>query len=56
MNKIMGMRRGLHFLDQTFQSIFKFTFDARSGLQQREVQRPHGDIAQWRRHVAVGYA
>ena len=49
-------RRGFHFFDQSFQAIFEFTFDARSGLQQREIERPHGDVAQRRGHVSVRYA
>ena len=53
MNRMMGMGEDFDFLDQAFQPILEFTFDSRSGLQQRKIQRANGDVAQRRRHIAL---
>ena len=45
--------RGLHFVDQPLQPVLEFALDARAGLQQRQVERADGDVAQRRRHVAL---
>ena len=48
-------RRGrrLHFFHQPLQPVFEFALDAGAGLQQRQIERAHGDVAQTRRHIAV---
>ena len=39
-----GRRRGFYFFDQSFEAIFEFAFDAGAGLQEREIERPDGDV------------
>ena len=45
--------RGLDLVDQSLEAVFEFALDARPGLQQREIESPHGDVLQHRRHVAL---
>ena len=39
-----GRGRGLHLVDQALQPILEFALDAGAGLQQRQVERAHGDV------------
>src|SRR5579863_1604811 len=48
--------RRLDFLDQAFQTVLELAFDARAGLEQRQVERSYRDVAQRRRNIAVGDA
>ena len=50
------MGEDLHLVDQTLEAVFEFALDSGPGLQQRQVQSPHGDVLQHRRHVALGDA
>ena len=47
-----GGRGRLYFLDQTFEAIFEFSFDAGAGLQKREVERTDRDVLEHRRNIA----
>src|SRR5205085_8352881 len=41
-----GRGRRLDFLDQAFQSVLKFSFDARASLKQSEIQSVNADVSQ----------
>ena len=56
MNRMIGLRRGLDFVDHRLQPVLEFALDAGAGLQQAEVERAEGDVLQGRRHVAGGDA
>ena len=45
--------RRLHLFDQSLEPIFEFALDARARLQQRQIERADGDVAQARGHVAL---
>ena len=51
-----GHGRSLDFFNQTLEAIFKFAFDARSRLQQRQIETANHDVAQGRRNVSLGHA
>ena len=46
-------RARLDFLDHRFEPVFELASDPGARLQQAEIERPHGDVAQRRRHVAL---
>ena len=48
-----GRGRGLHFFDQALEPILEFPFDARAGLQQRQVEGADMHVLQRRRHIAL---
>ncbi len=54
MNRMIGVRRGLDFVDHRFEPVLEFALDARAGLQQAQVERAQGDSLQRGRHVAGG--
>jgi hypothetical protein len=51
-----GSRRGLDLFDKAFETIFKFSFDTSSGLQESQIERPDGDIFERRGNVPGGDA
>ena len=47
-------RGRLHFVDDGVEAVFEFAFDAGTGLQQAQIERPQGDVLESVGHIARG--
>src|SRR5262249_59778743 len=50
------LRRGLDFLDNGLEPVFKLPLDAGACLEQAKVQSAHCDVLERRRHIPLGDA
>jgi len=48
-----GVRRGFYLIDKPLQSVLKFAFNARSGLQQSKIETVQLYVTKSRRHISV---
>jgi hypothetical protein len=53
MNRTIGCGERLDLVDDALQAVLELALHAGAGLQQRQVERAHRDVAQRRRHVAL---